>query len=334
MTLPRIAVASLGGTISMTLDPAAGGIVPRLEAAHLVASVPELASVAQVHAEPLFQLPSASIGFAECRAALAWAEAQVDAGAAGVVLMQGTDSIEESAYLLDLYWQRPQPLVVTGAMRAPHTAGADGPANLLGAVLVAGEAASRRRGVLVVMNDTVHLARWVRKRHTLAVQAFESPETGPVGAIVEGGVRYLHAPAPRLPALPAPVGEARVALLHAGLGDDGALALLARDAGFDGLVIAGLGAGHVSYAYAQHIDDLAASLPVVIASRTGAGPTTRATYGYVGSEIDLIRRGAFMAGWLEARKARLLLWALLASGAGKPEIADTLYRHGATPLAG
>ncbi|GAA5232668.1 asparaginase [Verticiella sediminum] len=334
MTLPRISVASLGGTISSTAADAASGVVPRLDAAQLVASVPGLANVAQIHAEPLFQLPSASIGFAECRAALAWAQAQVDAGAAGVVLTQGTDSIEETAFLLDLYWQRAQPLVVTGAMRSPQAAGADGPANLLAAVLAAGEAASRKRGVLVVMNDTVHAARWVRKRHTLAVQAFESPETGPVGAIIEGGVRFLHPAAPRLAPLPAPVREARVALLQAGMGDDGTLALLARDAGYDGIVIAGFGSGHVPYAYAQHIDDIAARIPVVIASRTGAGPTTRATYGYVGSEIDLIHRGAFMAGWLEARKARLLLWALLAGGADKPAIADALHRYGAAPLPG
>ena len=321
MTLPRIAIASLGGTISMTPDAAAGGVTPRLTAEQLAASVPGLAPVARITAETLFQLPSASLAFGNLVTALNWAEQQVLAGAAGVVLTQGTDSIEETAFFLDLYWQRPQPLVVTGAMRAPMAAGADGPANLLAAVRTAAEPASRQRGVLVVMNDTIHTARWVRKRHSLAVQAFESPDAGPAGMVVEGSPHYFHAPAPRPPAMPAVVGDARVALLETFLGDNGELADMVRTAGYHGLVIGGFGAGHVSFGYAERIGPLCEAMPVVVASRAGAGRTATATYGYVGSEVDLVKRGALLAGWLCARKARVLLWALLAGGIAKADVA-------------
>lgn len=321
MTLPRIAIASLGGTISMTPDAAAGGVVPRLSAEQLAASVPGLSALAEITAESLFQLPSASLGFPNLLSALAWAEHQVDAGATGVVLTQGTDSIEESAFFLDLYWQREAPLIVTGAMRAPQAAGAEGPANLMAAVLAARAPDSRGRGVLVVMNDTVHAARWVRKCHSLVVQAFESPETGPLGVLVEGAVHYFHAAGARAPALPPVGGDVRVALLESYMGDGGELADLVRSAGYDGLVVAGFGAGHLSFGFAERMDALCEAMPVVIASRTGAGPTTKATYGYVGSEVDLARRGAIMAGWLCPRKARALLWGLLAGGIEKADIA-------------
>lgn len=333
MSLPRIAIGSLGGTISMTPDAAAGGVVPRLGAAELIASVPGLGAVADISAHTLFQLPSASIDIPQVLAALAWAKEQVESGAHGVVLTQGTDSIEETAYLLDLYWPCAQPLVVTGAMRAAAAAGAEGPANLLGAAITAASAASRGRGVLVVMNDEIHHARWVRKNHSLAVQAFVSPEWGPVGRIVEGRARYLTAAVQRptplpwpIPQTPAPAaGWPRVALLETWLGDDGLLAELAVQQGYDGLVIAGFGAGHVSFAFAERLDTICARVPVVLASRTAAGPTTQATYGYVGSEIDAVRRGALMSGWLPARKARLLLCALLAQQTPRASLAEVWH---------
>lgn len=321
--LPLLAIASLGGTISMTPDAAAGGVVPRLDAQQLAASVPGLEQRARLIAEPLFQLPSASIQTAHLLSALQWAEAQIVAGAQGVILTQGTDSIEETAFLLDLYWQRPEPLVVTGAMRAPLMLSADGPANLMAASLTALHPASRGRGVLVVMNDEVHAARWVRKTHSLALQAFTSPNIGPLARVLEHDLHYLQPPFRAHRPLPLPAGflggspasEApRVALIETFIDDDGRLAVLAAEAGYQGLVIAAMGAGHVSFAFAEQIDALCQRMPVVMASRTGAGPTASATYAYSGSEIDLQRRGAWMAGWLCARKARLLLWALLADG--------------------
>ena len=329
---PRVAVASLGGTITMTPAAAGAAVTPSLHAADLVRAVPGLDEVAELSAVTLRTEPGAWLTPVEVVAVGEWARRQVADGADGVVVVQGTDTIEETAYLLGLHWDRPQPLVVTGAMRAPSAAGADGPANLLAATVVAAAAASRDRGALVVLNDDVHAAARVRKTDTVAMHAFSSAPFGPVGRVHERSVTYAGAPGP-WPALPAPRPghDPRVALLETHLGDRGDLLRLVADAGYDGIVLAGFGAGHVSAALADVVGEVAARCPVVLASRTGGGPVLRSTYGFVGSERDLLARGVVPAGWLDPRKARLLLWALLAAGHGVEEIRATVTARGAAP---
>ncbi|WP_148575615.1 asparaginase [Nocardioides caldifontis] len=327
MTQSRVAIGSLGGTITMTSESEAG-VTPTLEAADLVAAVPALATVASLEAKTLAVLPSASLRPEDCLAALAWARAAVDGGAAGVVLVQGTDTLEETAYLFDLYWDRDEPLVVTGAMRAPQRPGSDGPANLLAAVVTAAAPESRGLGVLVVMNDEVHAAARVVKADSMAVDAFRSPVFGVLGRLVEGVPVFGNRPA-RVPALDDPAGASpRVALLATHLDDDGELLRQAVAAGYDGVVIAALGVGHVPAALAEEIAAAASKVPVVFATRTGAGTTARSTYGFVGSESDLLARGAIAAGWLTPVKARQLLWALLAQGLGPEDVARQFAARG------
>jgi L-asparaginase len=326
-----VVIGSLGGTITMTPPAAGGGVVPSLGAADLVRAVPALGEVADVAADTLLTTPGAWLLPTDVVAVATWAGERV-AAAEGVVVVQGTDTIEETAYLLDLYWDRPEPLVVTGAMRSADAPGADGPANLLGAVVVAGSAASRDRGVLVVLNDDVHAAARVRKTDTMVVQAFSSAPFGPVGRVHERRATYAGRSS-RWPALPAPLtGRApRVALLETHLGDVGELLQLVVDAGYEGVVLAGFGAGHVSARLAEVVGAAAGTCPVVLASRTGGGPVLEATYGFVGSERDLIARGAVPAGWLDPRKARLLLWSLLAAGLAPDAVRETIARRGAAP---
>lgn len=316
MKPPRIAVGALGGTICMTADDSHAGALPRLSAQQLVAAVPGLANVAEIHAETLLQLPSPSLGFAHVLQSLAWAESMVAAGADGIVLTQGTDTLEETSFLLDLLWTHPQPLVVTGAMRTPLVAGADGPANILAAVACAADAGSRGRGVVVVMNDTIHEARWVRKVNTMSVETFESAVMGPAGMVLEGMPQYFRPPSNRYrEPFAKPTSPARVALVETCLDEKGEMLYAVVQAGYHGIVISAYGAGHVSADEAACIEALAPQFPIVIASRTGSGSTAARTYGFPGSEIDLARRGALFAGWLGPRKARLLLWLLMASGA-------------------
>ncbi|TIC86327.1 asparaginase [Nocardioides sp. GY 10113] len=329
-SLPRVAVGALGGTIAMT-SADGRAVAPTMTADDLAAAVPGLADIADLSAETLAMLPSGSLTESMVLAALAWARAAVADGAVGVVLTQGTDTLEESAYLLDLAWDLPEPLVVTGAMRSPQAPGADGPANLTAAVTCAAAEASRGRGVLVAFDDEIHLARWVAKAHSISTGAFRSPAFGPVGRVVEGvatyGVTVRH-PAPL--ALPDPTTTVlpRVPLVSTHLGDDGALLdVLTRHGGVDGVVVAGFGAGHVSAAMAEAVGRAAEVMPVVFASRTGSGPTGRAMYGYPGSEVDLVARGAVAAGWLTPVKARLLLWALLAAGR-RGDVADAFADRG------
>lgn len=332
MGKPRLAVASLGGTITMTAGEKPAGVTPALTAAELLGTVPSLAEIADVRAGTLAKEPGASLGFADVFGALEWAGEAVAGGADGVVLVQGTDTIEETAYLMDLHWDRPEPLVVTGAMRPPQQPGADGPANLLAAALTATAPSSRGLGALVVLNDQVHAAVRVRKRDTTAVEAFDSAPFGPLARIHEGHVTYANRPRP-WPAIPRTerAHVPRVALLETCLGDDGELLRLVADAGHDGIVICGFGAGHVSAGMADVVSTAAVRMPVVLASRTGAGTVLGGTYGFAGSERDLLARGVIPAGWLDGRKARVLLWSLLATGAPPDRIRDAFDSRGGGP---
>ncbi|RCL24123.1 asparaginase [Pseudomonas sp. AFG_SD02_1510_Pfu_092] len=312
--LPRLSIASLGGTVSMQARDRGGAVRPELGCDQQLANVPQLREMAQLELATLGLLPSASLGFVALLEVLAWARAEVERGAQGVILTQGTDSLEETAYFLDLLWPFDTPLVMTGAMRAASQPGSDGAANLLAAAQVALAPCSRGRGVLVLMNDQVHSADRVRKTASLAMAAFESPGCGPLGEVQEGAVVYRQPPV-RREVLPLPQRtEHRVALLEACLDADVALLQAVRSLGYEGLVIAGFGAGHVSAGWAEVLDDLAPAMPVIVASRTGCGPTARATYGFAGAEIDLQAKGVHMAGLLCPRKCRMLLWLLIASG--------------------
>jgi L-asparaginase len=213
---------------------------------------------------------------------------------------------------------RAEPVVVTGAMRNPTVAGADGPANLLAAVQTAVSEQLRGVGCVVVMGDEIHAARHVHKMHSTSPGAFVSPDTGPIGRVVEGKPRLLMRPT-AAPTYPVPAHGVRVGLVTACLGDDGAL-LHRLSAGFDGVVVAGFGVGHVPVAFVAPLAKLASRIPVVLASRTGAGPVLRATYGFPGSERDLQDRGLINSGFLGPFKARILLYVLLAAGATRHEI--------------
>nr|WP_267241127.1 asparaginase [Pseudomonas sp. UFMG81] len=293
-------------------EVAAGhGVTPTLDADTLLALVPPLRSIARISTANLCLQPSASLAFQTLLEVLAWARDEVARGAQAVVLTQGTDTLEETAWFLDLLWPFAVPLVLTGAMRAANQPGADGPANLLAAVQVALDESSRGRGALVVINDQIHAAAQVRKTASLAMAAFESPGGWPVGAVVEGAARYRHQPLPRK-VLPLPIQTGhRVALLEACLDADNALLTALPELGYEGLVVAGFGAGHVSVTWAETMGTVARHMPVVVATRTGSGPTARATYGFVGGEIDLQARGMRMAGGLCPRKCRILLWLLI-----------------------
>ncbi|MCG8920279.1 asparaginase [Actinokineospora sp. PR83] len=323
--MSRIVVLGMGGTIAMA-PSASGGVVPALDAAALIAAVPELAAH-DITARTLRSLPSPSVGFADLAALAAAVRAEVDGGADGVVVTHGTDTLEESAFHLDATLDPGVPVVVTGAMRHPTAPGADGPANLLAAVTVAASPAARGLGVLVVLSDEVHGARFVRKTHTSSTAAFASPGTGPYGTLVEGEprLRRVDPVSPRLP-VPTTATPPRVGLVAVSLGDDGELLRHAAPA-LDGVVLAGLGAGHVPEVMVPAVAEVAARVPVVLTSRTGGGSVLRTTYGYPGSERDLLARGLVHGGFLDPAKARVLLHLLLADGADRARVDATFAAY-------
>ncbi len=320
MALPKVTVLSLGGTISAT-ETGGSGVEPTLTGEALVEDVPEISQVADVSADSFRQVPGSELMLDDLIGLSAEIKSRIEEGAKGVVVTQGTDSIEETAFVLDLLVDEEAPVVVTGAMRNPTLPGAEGPANLLASVEVAVSEAARGLGAVVVLNDEIHAARFVQKTHTSNPATFRSPLTGPIGWITEGIPRIATRPLDGYHIdLPRETQDHPVALLTVVLGDDGRLLGTIRQLGYEGLVIEALGAGHVPSHMVEPLESLAAEIPVVLASRTRGGEVLTNTYGFPGSETDLLSRGLINAGMLDSPKARLFLSLLLRLGRSKEEI--------------
>lgn len=309
----RILVASLGGTIAMTRTTAPG-LLPARSADDLLRRSPEIASLAEIEAVSLAMLPSASLSIAQIIELVGALRQRFAEGCDGAVVIQGTDTLEETAFLLDCLIPEDQPVVVTGAMRADDAPGADGPANLADAARVAIDEQSRGKGTLVVFGGEIHAARFVRKTHTVSLSAFRSVGWAALGSVVEGEVSFIGT-VNRVRAIASvePARERPVALFRFAMGADDRVLKRLPDLGYGGLVIEGAGGGHLSAALMPTVRELAAMMPVVLASRCPEGPVLRTTYAYSGSEMDLLSAGVLHAGDLCGLKARLLLALLLMS---------------------
>lgn len=339
MSLPRVSIGGLGGTIAMTSSAPGVLATPELDVEQLVDALDDLSPVADIHGHTIATDPSPSLTLAELGTALTWARTEVDQGAAGIVLMQGTDTLEESAFLLDLVWDRPEPFVLSGAMRTSSQPSPDGPANLRAAIIVAASEDARDCGVLTCLNDEVHLAAYVTKADSQSLESFVSPGAGPLGYVREGSFRRQWNPRRQafatLSELPpeqtwAERPTIEIPLIEASLADDGELIPVLVQAGVDAIVVNGSGVGHVSARMAAHIREaVREGVGVVVASRTHQSGTARSLYGYAGSESDLAEAGATLAGRLSGRKARLAVRVLRDAGMSFTDIDqvfDQLWR--------
>ena len=327
MTQPTVLVVSLGGTITMTTSES-GGIVPTLTADDLIGAVPGLADVARVDTWSPSRTPGASLRLSDLVNVAREVDRRLGQGISGAVIVQGTDTIEETSFLFDLLVASQRPVVVTGAMRGPQAPGADGPANLLAAVTVAADDAAAGLGTLVVLNGDVHAARYVRKLHTERPSAFAAPSAGPVGAVSEGRLRVLSRPE-RLAtiALPADAAPAPVGIVASSIDDDGRMLRAAAGLGFAGLVLEATGAGHVSAALAELVSGVTAELPVALSTRVPGGRVFHETYGFPGSERDLIAKGAIPTGYLGAAKSRILLSLAIGAGCDRDHVRELIERY-------
>ena len=312
--LPRVDYLATGGTIASVRRGPVAGAVPSLTAEAIAQSVVGIDAIADLRTCQFTQRPSTSITFADLLGLRDEIVRRVADGAVGVVVTQGTDTIEETAFALDLLWAGDAPIVITGAMRNPSLPGADGPANLLAAVQAAASPAARGLGALVVFNDEIHAARFVTKTHTSRPSAFRSRPVGPLGWLSEGRPVIAAAPVGRFHVpLPSDAVVPPVALIRLTLEDDGRILPALAGLGFRGAVIEGFGGGHVTPQMVPLLERLAAEMPVVLASRTGSGEVLSSTYRYLGSEIGLLELGLIRAGALDGLKARLLLSLCLAA---------------------
>lgn len=318
----RLTVVSLGGTIASTPTVEGAGAVPTLTADDLIAAVPALGDIADVVGVSLRNVPSVELVLADVVDLHTEITRHIEAGSVGVVVTQGTDTLEEVAFCLDLLYTGAAPVVITGAMRPAREVSADGAANILAAARVASSEQARGLGCLVVLNDEIHAARLVRKVHATNLAAFKSPNAGAIGWVTEDRVRFMLRPFERpVIELATPLQPHAVALLKLGLGETPAIIECLPDLGFQGAVIEAFGGGHVPAQFVEPLRKLAAQLPVVFTSRAGAGAVLTQTYAFAGSEQDLARIGLLSSGRLDAIKARMLLALLLAAGKSNAAIA-------------
>jgi L-asparaginase len=312
-----------GGTIASAVDPVTGAAVPALGAAEIVAMVPALGALAEIRVTELWRVASWAMDLARmievARAAQALA---ADPATAGVIVTHGTDTLEETAFALDLLLGGDTPVVLTGAMRNTSLPGHDGPRNLLAAARAALAPAAWGLGVLVVMNEEIHAARRVSKTHASALGAFASPGLGPIGWLDDGGARIALRPV-RAPTLPMAAPAEGVYLVKMASGMDPLLLRAILDAGARGVVIEGSGSGNVHPSWEDPIRALVeAHVPVVLCSRCGGGRVTP-SYGAPGGGRRLYDLGVIPGGDLTGPKARVAL--LLARGAGLDAAAIRAY---------
>ena len=312
--MARVAVVFTGGTISTAFDPIAGGNVPALDGVAILARTPGLDAIADVVAIDRGRTPASHFTFpglleiAEViRGALA------DPSVDGAVVVQGTDTIEETAFCWDLVLEGSKPVVVTGAMRASDEAGYDGPANLRDAVRVAAAAPMRGMGVVVCLAGTIEPADDVVKMHASALDTFVSPNGGSLGRVGPDGVTLFRRRAGRRHVAATRAAE-RVHLITATVAMDGGLIDAAVAAGADGIVVAATGAGNTDPALlAAAVRAIDAGIPVALATRCPAG-RAGAAYAFPGGGATWVRAGALPVGHLCAVKARVAL--ALGIGAG------------------
>ncbi len=306
----RVRIVFTGGTISMRIDPQTGGAVPALSGEEIVSSVPGLAAEAELALEDYARLPGPHVTphwmwRLKERVAEALAAPDVDA----VVLTHGTDTLEETAFLLDLTLASDKPVVFCGAMRTVSEPGWDGPANLLAAVRTAVHPDARGRGVLVAVGESVHAASEASKWHAQALAAFRSPN-GPVGTVERDRIVFHHPPfrGPHLAARRL-VTEVDLHTMASGVDDALIRASLAR--GARGLVVEATGCGNVPPAVVPGLRAArAARVPVLLVSRCPEGGVAPA-YGYDGGGRMLRDMGVILGGEMPGAKARILLMVAL-----------------------
>jgi L-asparaginase len=309
---PTVVILTTGGTIASRLDPATGAVRPLASGRDLLAMLPQAAALATVEIEEVCAVPSWNMTPALMFALAQRLEATLARPeVAGAVVTHGTDTVEETASLVDLVLRSPKPVAFAVAMRNLSEVAPDGPRNLLGALTVAASPAAAGRGVLLVVNDEVHAARWVTKLDATHIQTFASPGRGPLGRLAWDGLRFFWPPLRPAP-LPVTRIEERVALVKVVTGMDDTLIRAALAAGARGLVIEGSGAGNVPDGVVPGIAAaLAQGCPVVIVSRSPFGLLSP-TYGTPGGGKSLRDLGVILGQGLNGPKARIRLMAALA----------------------
>lgn len=312
---PVVVLIATGGTIAMKIDPVKHAPVPAISGEDLLATVPEVSKYANVEVKNVSNVPSDYMDPARWTALTrevitALARPEV----AGAIISHGTDTLEETAYWLDLTVDSEKPVVLIGAQRNASESDFDGPRNLLNAVRIVIDPQSRGKGAMLAMNSQINAARDVTKTHTSSVETFKSGDFGFLGEVDFDRVVYWRLPSRRrhVPIKAESMPYVEIVPMYGGA--DGYLVKAALDHGARGLVIQALGWGNVNQPmFAAIKDAIAKGVPVVITSRVPNGRVLP-NYGFEGGGKTLVDAGAVMGDDLSAQKARILLMLLLQNG--------------------
>lgn len=300
----KVLIIHTGGTISMTEDDT--GAVKPLEQNPILEQTKRLNHLADLIVEEPFHLPSPHITFKEMLILKELIEGYIVKGIDGVVITHGTDTLEETAYFLDLTIKTSIPIILTGAMRSTNEIGFDGLYNLISSIRVASSKDAINKGVLVVLNDEIHTAENVTKTHTNNVSTFQSPQYGPIGIVTKRGVLFHHLPN-RMENYPIKEISKRVALLKSHTGMDSSLFLAIKELQFDGVVIEALGQGNLPPATMEGISTLLqVNIPIILVSRCFNG-IAEDVYSYTGGGQELKKMGVIFSNGLNGQKARIKL---------------------------
>lgn len=317
----KILVLHTGGTISMQADDSGAVVTSQDNPMNHVSNPLE---GVEVHALDFFNLPSPHIKPKHMLALYQKIKEEAD-HYDGFVITHGTDTLEETAYFLDTMEVPHKPIVLTGAMRSSNELGSDGVYNYLSALRVASDDKAADKGVLVVMNDEIHAAKYVTKTHTTNVSTFQTPTHGPLGLIMKHEILYFKTAEPRVRFdLDRIQGLVPIIPVYAGMTEE-LLDLLPVDQ-LDGLIIQAFGAGNVPKETAQKLNALIQEgLPIALVSRCFNG-IAEPVYAYEGGGVCLQNAGVFFVKELNAQKARLKL--LIAINAGLREDELRAYMEG------
>ena len=322
MNKKKVAIVFTGGTISMTVDDKIGAAIPTLSGEQIMSMVTNIDKVADVEVFNFDEIPGPHMTperIIELKHYINNLLIRDDID--GVVITHGTDSLEETAYFLDLTITSDKPVIVTGAMRSSSELGYDGPSNLSAAVCTAISKDAIGKGVLIVLNNEVLLASEATKTSTLSLDTFQSISGGPLG-IIDCNELVLYKHSTKRSIIDTDIVKSKIALIKSGIGMDEEFIKFATDSGCHGIVIEAMGRGNippnmyegVKYARENNI-------PVVIVSRCHCGRVFD-SYGYLGSGKDLRNLGCIFGGDLPGQKARIKLMLALGKTNNLDEIKD------------
>ena len=304
--MKKVVIITTGGTIAM-IKSSSGKSYPSEKGNFFITQIPGLKSIANVELLEFSNVPSPYMTPKDM-----WELSKLvknilkNKDVDGIVITHGTDTLEETAYFLDLTVNTEKPIVLTASMRNINELGTDGPRNVLSSVRVAISEKAKGMGVMVCLNDEIHSAREVTKTYTSNVATFESPGYGPLGIVDEDVVVFFRKSLTRI-VLDVERIEEKIALVKTFTGDDGSFLRLVPDLGYKGVILEGFGRGNVPPPVADAVEKVVKKgIVVVITSRCFKGRVLD-VYAYKGGGADLVKRGAILGQEVSSQKARIKL---------------------------